>query len=460
MFKVNELLKATKGRLVSKKKVAIIKGISIDSRTIKPNEAFIAIKGINFDGHNFINEAIKKGASCIICKHKTVPRLVSKRDAGLLKAAFIETQDTQMALGDIARLHRQRFSHPVICITGSNGKTTTKEMLAWILSKNFKVLKNEGTKNNQIGLPMTLLGLNNSYNLIVLEVGTNHFGEVEYLAKIARPNIGVITNIGPSHLEYLKDLEGVFQEKYTLIKNLRNPRIAILNSANTLLKKQIDKIDYRRIIFGFALKKRSDFFATDIKRNYKGLEFFVNKKYKFTLKTVGYYNIENALAAIAVARILGIGYRDIALRLATFNFPQARLNLIKINKIRFIDDTYNSNPLSLKHALDTMSCLEIRGRKIFVMGDMLELGDRQELFHRQAGRQVAKTCDVFIAVGKLSRIAAQAASESGFDTRNMFICDSTRQARKILFKQILPGPDDVVLVKGSRLVKMEEVFKI
>lgn len=475
MFKVNELLEATKGRLVQGKRDITVRGISIDSRTIRPQECFIAIKGANFDGHDFIGEVIEKRAICVIAAslhHAKSSRCRIRRQETFPKDArvtLIEVKDTIKALGDIACFRRNKFNIPIIAITGSNGKTTTKEMIALILSKRFKVLKNEGTKNNHIGLPLTLINLDSYYDIAILELGTNHPGEIEYLARICQPNIGIITNIGPAHLEYFHKLEGVFREKYTLIKNLKKPYIAILNADDGLLRKQVLKKIYKPVILGFSIRNQSDFYASDIKFTSpraaeagfgsEKLEFLLNLKYEFTLQTLGYYNIYNALSAIAVGRIFGIGYKDIVSKLAAFDFPRGRLNLVKLNKIRFIDDTYNSNPVSLKQALTALDNFKIRGRKIFVMGDMLELGSRKRLFHYQAGQQAAKICDVLITVGELSQLAAEAAQTSSFDIKNIFICESPQQASDILFNKIIPKEDDVVLIKGSRLMKMEEVFK-
>jgi UDP-N-acetylmuramoyl-tripeptide--D-alanyl-D-alanine ligase len=454
MLEVNELLRATKGRLLSGKRESGVKGISIDSRTIRRGDAFIAIKGDNFDGHDFIKEAIRKGARAVVVRSQG--QAVIKSPA---KIAFIEVKDTVKALGDIARFQRKRFALPVIAVTGSNGKTTSKDMIAWVLSGKFKVLKNAGTKNNHIGLPQTLLELNDSCDIAVVEIGTNHFGEVAYLAGICLPNIGVITNIGPSHLEYLRDLKGVLREKYTLIEHLKDPRIALINSDDVLLKGKLAKKTAAGVIFGFGIKKRSDFFATDIRLIKGKIGFSIKQKYKFTLRTLGYYNIYNALAAIALGRIFGMEYKDISRRLADFIFSQGRLNFVEFNKIKFIDDTYNSNPLSLRQALETLDNFRAGGRKIFVMGDMLELGKASEAFHRQGGQLAAGVCDVFITVGELSKFAAQAARVAGLASKNIFTCDSVPQARDILFNKISPGPDDIVLVKGSRSMKMEEILR-
>ena len=451
MFEVHELLTATAGKLASGREGLRIKGISIDSRTIRPQEAFIAIKGGNFDGHDFIGRALKKGAEWII------------REAGAVRyksaqASFIEVRDTIKALGGIARSWRRKFDIPVIAVTGSNGKTITKEMISAVLSKRFKVLKNEGTKNNHIGLPITLLGLNSHHEIAVIELGTNHPGEIGYLAGIALPNIGVITNIGPAHLQYFGDLRGVLKEKYTLVRFLDKPRIALLNSDDGLLKNKLARVVKGRFVLGFGIKNISDFLASGIKVSNGQIEFLAQKKYRFTLRTLGYYNIYNALAAVSLGRIFGMEYREMAGALSNFTFPEKRLNLKELNNIKFIDDTYNANPASLRQALDALLQLRTKGRKIFVMGDMLELGSSSRFFHRQAGRQVARVCDAFITVGRLSRLAAEEAKKSGLRDTNIFICKNSRQARKTLFSKISPQKGDIVLVKGSRLMRMEEVF--
>ncbi len=453
MFKCTELIRETKAKLISGPRNAFFKGVSLDSRKIKKGEIFIAIKGEKFDGHDFIPGAIKKGAACIIQQtgHK-----VSDLSA---RVVILEVKDTLKALGEIARFHRERFKIPVIAITGSNGKTTTKEMIARVLSGSYNVLKNTGTQNNQIGLPLTLLNLKSEYDIAVLEIGTNHFGEVENLAKICRPNIAVITNIGPAHLKYFGSLKGVFQEKNSLLKNLEHPSIAVLNADDAYLSKKVAGKQKNLFVLGFGLKNHTDFFVDNIRHLEEGLSFRVNQKYDFNLHALGRHNIYNALGAISLARIFGVSYRQIALRLRNFVFPKSRLNFISLNDIRFIDDTYNSNPLSLKQALDTLAGLKIKGRKIVVMGDMLELGEDEELFHRNVGKEIAKVCDNFISVGKLSRITGTCAKDFGLDGQSIFACESSREAREILFKRISPKKEDVILVKGSRLMQMEQVFK-
>ncbi len=453
MLEFNEIIKATRGRLARGARGLHLEGISMDTRTIKPGECFIAIKGDNFDGHDFIGEAVKKGSACIIKE----ARGERPRPA---KAACIEVKDTIRSLGDLARFQRRKYGIPVIAVTGSNGKTTTKEMIAGVLSAKYKVLKNEGTKNNHIGLPLTLLKLDSSFELAVLEIGANHFGEVNYLADICEPNVGVITNIGAAHLEYFHDLKGVFKEKRTLLSLLKVPYLAVLNSDDRFLKRELSAGRGKNFSLGFGMKSKSEFLASGARLRGQVLEFLVNAKYSFTLKTAGCYNIYNALAAVALGRVFGMGYLDISSQLSAFEFPLGRLKLIKFKKISFIDDTYNANPASLQQALEVLSGFKVKGRKILVMGDMRELGKQGHFLHRQAGQQVAKICDVFIAVGDLAKLAASSAVYAGMPKKDIFTCTSSREAGVILHKKITVGSGDIILVKGSRTMKMEEVFNL
>lgn len=458
MFKVDELVEATAGRLVYGRRDKSVRGISIDSRTFRPPDAFIAIKGTNFDGHDFIPEVIKKGATCIISEKKGIKSCPRHAARDTRRITFIEVKDTTKALGDIARFRRSQFDIPVIAITGSSGKTTTKEMIAQTLSGSLNVLKNEGTKNNHIGVPLTLLGLTARHEAVVLELGTNHFGEIAYLTRICQPTIGVITNIGPSHLEFFKSLEGVFREKFSLIKNLKNPGIAVLNADCLSFSKELARVTKNRCQLDFGIKNNADFFASSLKAVLGGWQFLVNKKYKLTLRTLGYYNIYNALAAVAVGRLLGVQHKDLARALERFDFPAGRLKCIALDNVTFIDDTYNSNPLSLEQALNALARCKVKGRKIFVMGDMLELGDKGEKLHAKVGPQVARICDALITVGRLSKTSAERARTCGLDYRNIFTCGTSQEAREVLYKRIAPQKNDIVLVKGSRCMKMEEVL--
>ncbi len=486
MFRLAEVVKAVGGKLFSGDTQLRISGVCIDSRTIKHGQLFVAIKGNRFDGHDFIREAVKKGAKAVIGSVHSPQSTVHR------KIPYIRVSDTRRALGDLARFHRQRFNIPVIAITGSNGKTTTKDMVAWILSSRIKVLKNEGTQNNDIGVPLTLLKLDISHDAVVLELGTNHFGEIAYLSGIVQPNFGVIINIGPAHLENLRNLSGVYKEKTALLKNLKLPRIAVLNADDYWLKKL--RNNNRAIVISYAIRTQSDFNAVQIrltppflqegvgagKERAGFIEFCVNPALTYSksallgrkgkkksifgqrirLNTVGCYNVYNALAAIAVSRLLGCSYSSISRRLATFVFPSGRLRLVKSKGITFIDDSYNANPVSFEEALGALSKFSAKGRRILVMGDMLELGKSARMFHRRIGNRVARICDAFIGVGNLSKLTAEEARRSGMDKGRIFTCENSAQARDLLFRNLRPYPRDLILVKGSRLMKMEEVLKI
>jgi len=471
MHKIEDIIKASAGRLICGSSDARINSVSIDSRTLKEKEVFVAVKGRNFDGHDFLEQAVLKGAACIICKAGVDNNLLKRLRKQSKKIIIIEVEDTVKALGDIANFRRKVSNVPVIAVTGSSGKTTTKEMLAWVLSSEFKVLKNEGTQNNNIGVPLTLMKIDKTYDMAVIELGTNHFGEIENLVNIALPNVGIITNIGQSHLEYFGDLSGVFKEKITLLRNLKSPHIGIVNADDDFLKKELLKVSDNLVMFGFGLKNKADFLGKRVKSGSSGLQFSLFKEgersgkgrysdglVNFALNTIGVHNIYNALAVISAARIFGMEYKDIALRLADFKFPKGRFNLILEDNVRFIDDTYNSNPLSLYQALEALNRVRVKGRKIFVMGDMLELGTEKESLHADAGNMINKTCDVFISVGKLAKLSAESLISCGFNTKNIFTCVSCDEAKDVLFNKLFPDKDDIVLVKGSRGMKMEDIF--
>ncbi|MFH1338335.1 MAG: UDP-N-acetylmuramoyl-tripeptide--D-alanyl-D-alanine ligase [Candidatus Omnitrophota bacterium] len=472
MFRLKELTEAVGARALPGDPLLRVSGVSIDSRTIKRGELFVAIKGSRFDGHNFIREAVKKGAAAII------GAVDSSRPTVGRKIPYIRVADTRRALGDLARFHRQRFNIPVIAVTGSNGKTTTKDMLAWILSSRIRVLKNEGTQNNDIGVPLTLLKLDKSCDAVVLELGTNHFGEIAYLSGIARPNFAVITNIGPVHLENLRSLAGVYKEKTALLKKLQPPRIAVLNADDSRLRKL--KNNKRIIVISYGTRNQSDFNAARIrlappflqegvgagKERAGFIEFCVNPAsgrpkpgQRIRLSAVGCYNVYNALAAVAVSRLLGWSYRSISRCLGTFVFSSGRLRLVKSKDIAFLDDSYNANPVSFEEALSALSRFRVKGRMILVMGDMLELGKSAKMFHRRLGSRIAGVCDAFIGVGNFSKFTAEEARKSGMDKDRIFTCENSAQARDLLFGTLKPFQGDLILVKGSRLMKMELVLR-
>lgn len=450
MWSIREILQATAGQLAAGNPDEDIAGVSIDSRTIKEGDIFICIRGERFDGHDFIPQAIKNGAAAIcFCRDKAVV-LGSK-----IRCSCIAVGNTLTALSSLAYYHRKRFSIPVIGITGSNGKTTAKEMLASLLSSRYKVLKNEGTQNNIIGLSLTLLRLDTSHEIAVLELGTNHFGELRELCRIAAPTVGLITNIGPAHLEFFGDEKGVLREKWELIEGLAFPRIGILNADDILLKEKLS-CAAGVSFFTFGLANKADFTARRILQKDRKTSFFI-KNYPIELKTVSRVNLYNALSAYAAARIFGIDANDIMNKLKQFRFPKARFERKRINGFYVIDDAYNANPASFYNAIDAFNNLRTRGRKIAIIGDMLELGQKSCELHRQVGRALGESgIDMLIGVGRLSHIACDAALAGGLNHKVIYKRDTTDQVRDIVPSLLKKG--DFVLLKGSRAMRLEEVF--
>lgn len=449
-MKVNDIVKATAGKLISgddPEKDIDLSGISTDSRDVKRGEFFIALKGNNFDGDKFVDQVFQKGGiGAVVSKYEPTAQAKGK--------IVIKVKNTTEALQGIARRHRESFNIPVVCITGSNGKTTTKEMLWRILSTKYNVLKNEGTKNNHIGVPQTLLKLQKHHQVCVLEIGANHRGEIALLSGIAKPTVAVITNIGPSHLEFFKTLSGVLKAKKELLDFLKKDGIAVLNGDDKLLSK-IRKAKFRILKFGTG--EGSDFRATRIISQKGRIEFLLNRDKEFELNMLGAHNIYNALAAIAAASLFKVDYESMRRALVSYHADYRRMNLKKVNGIDVIDDSYNSNPLSMKSALEVLRFYPANRRWV-VSGDMLELGIESRRFHEAMGEEIARMkADGLITFGKLSKYTHAKAKNSGMDKKSMWHCENHEEIARILRQRAKRG--DAILIKGSRSMKMEDVLE-
>jgi len=442
MFTVKEIKKATNGRLVQGGEKINVHGVSIDSRSIKKRSVFIAVNGKRFDGHNFIQAAIRKGAIAVI---------VSKKVSCPENIAVICVKNTTRALGQIAALHRCHFSIPVIAITGSAGKTTTKELIASVLSTRYKILKNVKTENNQYGVSLTLLKLNSSHQMVVLELGTNQTGDIRWLAQIARPTVSLFTNIGQSHLAGLKSRSGVFKEKIQMIKYM-DPRGTIIVNGDDDHLKTIRKKDYKQKIVRFGCDHDVDHRGTSIiSQNNSQLQFKV-RGHKFMINSPAIHNVYNVLAAISCGLLYKIRYNEMNAALTQCQFREARQEIVKNGRFWFINDTYNANPLSLKSAINTLSNLKVKGKKIVVCADMLELGSRSEALHRSAGRMIARSAtDAVFTIGKHARYITQSLNRS--NGIRAVHCDSLSEVHRRLKSFCAPG--DAILIKGSRGMKME-----
>jgi UDP-N-acetylmuramoyl-tripeptide--D-alanyl-D-alanine ligase len=448
MFNIEDIVKATGGQLSAGATPKRFSSLSIDSRTLASGAIFIAIVGKNFDGHDFIPDAIAKGAKAIVYDNPSKISIFEK------DIAYIKVPDTTKGLGAIARFHRRRFDIPVIAVTGSSGKTTTKEMIAWLLSAKYSVHKNKGTQNNLIGVPLALLEIHSKHDICVIEMGTNRVGEIKQLAQIAEPNIGVITNIGPAHLEYLGDLKGVYKEKIDLVKHLLHPGIAILNKGDIYLGK-LCRIRSKPFFF-YGINNDCDFRATEITYKHNSVAFLFNGVHQIEIKHCALHNVANALSAIACGFLFGMDINAIRERVETFDSPDMRLKEIKLNKCIVFDDSYNSNPQSLKHAIDCL-CRQTAGiRRILVMGDMLELGKKSEEFHAYFGHYVSKKpVDILITMGQFSKAASDSAKKGGMSATCIFHFENCASVLDFLHKTIKEG--DVLLIKGSRSMQMEKI---
>lgn len=446
MLTVREIKEAAKGRLVQGEAKINVRSVSIDSRSIKKRSVFIAINGKRFNGHNFIRAAIRKGAIAVI---------VSKNVRCPGDIAVIRVKDTTRALGQVAALHRSHFSIPVIAVTGSAGKTTAKELIASVLSTRYKVLKNVKTENNHYGVPLTLLKLDSSHQMVVLEFGTNQPGDIRWLARIARPTVSLFTNIGQSHLAGLKSRSGVFKEKVQMIKYMDPKGTIIVNGDDDRLK-AIGKKGYQQKIIRFGCDHGADHRGTNmIIQNNTQLQFKV-RGHEFMINSPAIHNVYNALAAISCGLLYKIRYNNIDAALTRFRFREARQEIVKNGRFWLIDDTYNANPLSLKSAINTLSGLQIKGKRIVVCADMLELGPRSEALHRSAGRMIARSAtDAVFTIGKHARYITQSLNRS--DGIGAVHCDSLNEVHRRLKSFCAPG--DAILVKGSRGMKMERTVK-
>ncbi|MDQ3019968.1 MAG: UDP-N-acetylmuramoyl-tripeptide--D-alanyl-D-alanine ligase [Bacteroidota bacterium] len=456
MLKVDDLISVRHKAKINfdKLKKKKFHGVSIDSRTIKKNEIFFAIKGERTDGHNFLDDVFKRRVIIAVVNEDWFSK-VGKRYSDKI---FFIVEDTTLALGEFSKIHRSNFNFPVLCIGGSNGKTTTKDLTAAVLSQKFKVLKTEGNFNNHIGLPLTLLRLNEYHNFCLLEVGCNHFNEIKYLCGIAEPDYGMVTNIGKEHLEFFKDLTGVAKAEFELFEYLKSRKQATIffNLDDRFIKKYSAKISYEKK-FTYSYK-----FDTDVKGRFKGYNknfepeieiSYREKEFKTFISTFGKHSIYNGLAAAAAGLFFKVSQSKIKKALQNFKPSSSkRMEALKVNSMTIINDTYNSNPESVKMGLETMLDYKTKGEKYAVLSDMLELGKLSKSEHSNIGKLVKKlkvknlytygkeSYNTFYNAGKL---------------KNNFYFDSKEDLIRMLKKNL--KPDDVIYVKGSRGMKMEEV---
>jgi len=419
---------------------------SIDSRTIGPGELFFAVKGERLDGHDFVKGALEKGAVAAVVRKDQLQRYPDR-------ARLLAVDDTLVALQTLATAVRKLWGKPLIGVTGSVGKTTTKEAIAHVLSSRFRVLKSEGNFNNHFGLPLMLLKLEPEHD--VIEMGMSHAGEIRALAKIAQPEIGVVTNVAPVHLEFFDSLAGIARAKYELIESLPPSGTAVLNADDEYVS-QFGR-DFKGKVIKYGTRSTADVRAENVQtRGAEGSQFDVitaNGREHAGLPLVGEHNILNALAAVAVGLARGLSLAESVAALATLTPPDKRGQVLQLGNITVINDCYNSNPKALNAMVDALAAMKA-ARRIVVAGEMLELGPAAAEMHRAAGRNMAeKKIDVLVGVRGLAREMVDGA-RSG--TRAEFV-STPEEAGEWLARETREG--DVVLLKASRGVKLEKALE-
>ena len=447
-FTVQDIVRATQGALVTGDLAVPVTGVSIDSRTLGVGEAFFAIRGYRLDGHAFLGEAAGRGAACLVVHslHDDVPANVP----------LVLVEDTTKALGRLAAYHRARFSIPVVAVTGSNGKTTTKELIAGVLGTRWQVLKPSASFNNQWGLPLTLLKWAPEHEAVVVELGTNRPGEIAHLAGLARPTVGVVTNVAAVHTEFLGSLDGVREEKAGLVRAVPADGWVVLNADDARVAGLTRDAAARVITYGRAATAQVRAVGDAVEAA-RGVTFALETggaRATVTLALAGRHNVLNALAAAAVGVALGVPLEAIARGLAEAQPVAGRCVWRAAGQVRILDDTYNANPVSLRAALETVAAGRGTGRLVVVLGDMLELGAITEEAHRDAGRAVvAAGAGELVGVGRSALWAVEAAREAGLAQAHHATTFEDTVAH--LLKRLVPG--DTVLVKGSRGMRLERV---
>ena len=428
---------------------AVVQGYSIDSRTVQPGELFFAVKGEHMDGHDFVTQALEKGAAAAVIRRDQRARYV-------LKTGLITVDDTLVALQILASAVRRLWGKPLIGVTGSTGKTTTKEAIAHVLSTRFRVLKSEGNFNNHFGLPLMLLKIEPEHDLAVIEMGMSHAGEIAALAKIAQPEIGVVTNVAPVHLEFFDSVASIARAKYELIEALPPRGTAILNSDDEYVS-QFGR-DFRGNVVLYGLRASADVRAENIEpQGSEGSTFDVvvdGCREKAVLRLVGTHNVYNALAAVAAGLNRGLSPSGAVAALATLAPADKRGQVVKLGNITVINDCYNCNPKALEAMVDALAGMPAK-RRIVVVGAMLELGPAGDDLHRQAGQHIAgKKIDLLLGVRGQAQHMVEAARQAGMQAE--FVA-TPEEAGEWLARETRDG--DVVLLKASRGVKLERALE-
>ncbi len=451
---LGRIAEALSGELLNADKDEIARDISTDSRVISEGCVFVALKGENTDGHRYVKKAVEDGAVCVI---------VDSNFDEFEELPQIRVESTLKALGDFARLYREEFSVPCVAITGSVGKTSTRDMIYSVLNEQYATLKTEKNFNNEIGLPLTVFGLKSEHEMMVLEMGMSGFGEISHLTEIARPDTAVITNIGLAHIEHLKTQENILKAKLEILEGLSEDGTVILNGDDKLLHSLEGTLPYETLFYGIE-NKTCDLIAENIRKYSEGTDFTVRidgVEYEISINVPGVHHVYNALASILTGIRYNVPVKKIIEGIGKFVPSGMRQNIIALNDYVIIKDCYNASPDSMKSGLEVLDSTlsgkrEKKYLKVAVLGDMLELGDVSETEHEKVGELIMNyDIDRIITVGEMSERIIQRAIKEGFSASNTFAFKTNEEVINNIYNIV--KPDDVILFKGSRGMKLEEI---
>jgi UDP-N-acetylmuramoyl-tripeptide--D-alanyl-D-alanine ligase len=446
---ISQIAEFAGAEIVSGDGTVVIDRIRTDSRTLKRGELFVALRGENFDGHNFVEAVAKTGAAGAIVESNWKGKLPDT-------FALIRAEDTLQAYQELAANYRRSLSLKVVAITGSNGKTSTKDFAAAVLARRFRVTKTEGNFNNHVGLPRTILEATSDHEVAVWEIGMNHPREVAALARLAKPDVVIITNIGVAHIEFMGSREAIAEEKGALAEAVAAEGSVILNADDPFTRSIAARTRAKLLLAGTTA---GTIRASEISQSESGTDFTILEgahRCRAQLPVPGLHMVQNALLAVAVGRVFGLSLEDCAAGLVAAPLTKARLQIKEIQGVHFLDDSYNANPDSMKAALRTLVELDADGKRIAVLGEMRELGSETEHGHREVGETAAALkVDHLITIGNVAATIAQAAERAGLE--KSAAVQSTSEAAELLSEIAAPG--DLVLIKGSRAARTEEVIE-
>ncbi len=446
---LNEIIKVTGAESNSDAEI-FFDGVSIDSRKMKEGLLFVALKGENCNGESFAIDAVKKGAAAV---------LVSKTAKRIPESVVLKVDDTLEAYRQIAGSWRNRFNIPVIAVTGSNGKTTTKDLTAAALSGLGHVQKTSGNFNNEIGVPMTLLELNDKHNAAVVEIGMRGLGQIESLAEVVRPTIGIVTNVSEAHIELLGSLENIAKAKGELVTAIPAGGTIILNADNRYTAAMKNFAGEGVNVITYSLEQPADVTARDVLIGSVSTEFtltYRGQDFDFEIPMLGRHNVSNALGAIAVGLLLGLSVEEIQRGISTLTTTKMRFEVIRRDGLTIVNDAYNASPASMRVAIKTASGI-YSGRLIAVLGDMLELGDISEAVHREIGAELVENkFDTLITLGELGKFIAAGARDAGL--QNVYTFDTHEDVAKKIIEIVREG--DTILFKASHVMHMDKIIEL